>query len=79
MKNNYDVCIIGGEEYDETDTVDFGNGPMAIDIYYLYTNTLNFNRNTSCIVNNNISQRVGNTNHSWVTNPKFNNILKSIK
>ncbi|MDP7430649.1 MAG: hypothetical protein QGG97_03760 [Flavobacteriales bacterium] len=76
---NSTLALTGGEEFTETDTVDFGNGPMAIEMYYLHTNTLNFTKNTSGITNNSLNQRIGNPNHSWFTKPKLPNILKNIK
>jgi len=76
---NSNLSLTGAEEMDWTETVDFGNGPMEIDYYYLYSNTLNFTRNTSGIINNNISQRAGNTNHGWLPKPKLPTILKDIK
>ena len=74
-----DLAIVDGGSQDTSVIVDFGAGPITLDISYNYSNSLNFTRNTNGIINNNISQRVGNTNHSWFTKPKFNNILKSIK
>jgi hypothetical protein len=53
----------------------FANGDMTISAYM--GQTIHCSRNT--MTNNNVSQRVGNTNHSWFVEPKFNNILKSIK
>ena len=64
--NNSNLSLTGGEEDGWEEYIDLGNGTgMVVDVYYLYTNTLNFTRNTSGIVNTNVSQRVGNTNHSW--------------
>ena len=39
--------------------------------------TIHCTRNT--VINTNVSQRVGETNHSWFVKPKFDNILKNIK
>lgn len=40
---------------------------------------LTINCSKSTAVNTNVSQRVGETNHSWFVKPKFDNILKNIK
>jgi len=77
--NNSNLSLTGGEEEEDEWEIDLGNSTVMVDVYYLYTNTLNFTRNTSGIVNNNVNQKIGNTNHSWFVKPKFNNILKSIK
>ena len=77
--NNSNLSLTGGEEDEYEWEIDLGNSTVMVDVYYLYTNTLNFTRNTSGIVNNNVNQKIGNTNHSWFVKPKFNNILKSIK
>jgi hypothetical protein len=77
--NNSNLSLTGGEEDEDEWEIDLGNSTVMVDVYYLYTNTLNFTRNTSGIVNNNVNQKIGNTNHSWFVKPKFNNILKSIK
>jgi len=77
--NNSNLSLTGGEEDEYEEEIDLGNSTVMVDVYYLYTNTLNFTRNTSGIVNNNVNQKIGNTNHSWFVKPKFNNILKSIK
>ena len=52
-----------------------GMGDISISVYM--SQTIHCSRNT--VINTNVSQRVGNTNHSWFVKPKFNNILKSIK
>jgi hypothetical protein len=49
----------------------------GMDIVADITQTLEFARST--IINPTVSQRLGNTNHSWFTKPKLNDILKSIK
>ena len=77
--NNSNLSLTGGEEDEDEWEIDLGNSTVMVDVYYLYTNTLNFTRNTSGIINNNVNQKIGNTNHSWFVKPKFNNILKSIK
>ena len=77
--NNSNLSLTGGEEDEDEWEIDLGNSTVMVDVYYLYTNTLNFTRNTSGIVNTNVSQRVGNTNHSWLTKPKLPTILKDIK
>ena len=78
--DNSNLSLTGGEEDEDYYFLYLPNGQqIMVEEYSIYSNTLNFNRNTSGIVNNNISQRVGNTNHSWFVKPKFNNILKSIK
>ena len=77
--NNSNLSLTGGEEDEYEWEIDLGNSTVMVDVYYLYTNTLNFTRNTSGIVNNNVNQKIGNTNHSWFVKPKFNNIIKSIK
>ena len=74
-----DLALVSGDSQDTSVIVDFGSGPMTLDIANSYSNTLNFTRNTNGIVNNNVNQRIGNTNNSWLTKPKLNNILKSIK
>jgi hypothetical protein len=74
-----DLALVDGGSQDTSVIVDFGTGPMTLDISYSYSNSLNFTRNTNGIVNNNVSQRLGNTNHSWFTKPKLNDILKTIK
>ena len=74
-----DLALVDGDSQDTSMIVDFGVGPMTLDISYSYSNTLNFTRNTNGIVNNNIIQRVGNTNHSWPTKSRLPNILKDIK
>jgi hypothetical protein len=74
-----DLAIVDGGSQDTSVIVDFGAGPMTLDISYNYSNSLNFTRNTNGIINNNVSQRIGNTNHSWIAKPKFNNILKALK
>ena len=53
----------------------FANGDVTISAYmektiHCYWNTM---------TNNNVSQKVVNTNHSWFVKTKFNNIIKSIK
>ena len=53
----------------------FANGDITISAYSGMT--IHCSRNT--MTNTNVSQRIGNTNHSWFIKPKFNNILKSIK
>jgi len=77
--NNSNLSLTGGQEDEDEWEIDLGNSTVMVDVYYLYTNTLNFTRNTSGIVNTNVSQRVGNTNHSWLTKPKLPTILKDIK
>ena len=52
-----------------------GMGDIAISAYM--GRTIHCSRNT--MTSTNISQRIGNTNHSWFVKPKFNNIIKSIK
>jgi len=47
---------------------------VMVDVYYLYTNTLNFTRNTSGIVNTNVNQRKSNT--TWFNK---NILMNSIK
>ena len=42
--NCKNLSLTGGEEMAWTEIVDFGNGPMEIDVYLLYSNTLNFLR-----------------------------------
>jgi hypothetical protein len=74
-----DLAIVDGGSQDTSVIVDFGAGPMTLDISYNYSNSLNFTRNTNGIINNNVSQRIENTNHSWIAKPKFNNILKALK
>ena len=53
----------------------FANGDVTISAYM--GKTIHCSRNT--MTNNNVSQKVVNTNHSWFVKPKFNNIIKSIK
>ena len=79
--NNSNLSLTGGEEEEDEWEIDLGNSTVMVDVYYLYTNTLNFTRNTSGIVNNNVNQKIGNTNHSWFVKPKFNNaeVINSIK
>ncbi len=53
----------------------FASGDVTISAYI--GKTIHFSINT--MTNNNVSQKVVNTNHSWFVKPKFNNIIKSIK
>jgi hypothetical protein len=53
----------------------FANGDITISAY----SGMTIHCSRSAVVNTNVSQRIGNTNHSWFIKPKFNNILKSIK
>jgi len=41
--------------------------------------TIHCSKNKSGVINTNIGQRIGNTNHSWFVKPKLNDILKNIK
>ncbi|MEC9209000.1 MAG: hypothetical protein VX762_01080 [Bacteroidota bacterium] len=50
---------------------------IPISISYSVTQTVHCSKNT--IINNNIDQRLGNSNNSWFVKPKIDNILKSIK
>ena len=52
-----------------------GMGDITITAYS--GQTIHCTRNT--VINTNVSQRVGETNHSWFVKPKFDNILKNIK
>ena len=72
--NNSNLSLTGGEEDEDEWEIDLGNSTVMVDVYYLYTNTLNFTRNTSGIVNNNVSQRLGNT--SWINKRKITNSIK---
>ena len=38
------LCLTGEEELEWKEIVDFGNGPIEIDIHLIYSNTLNFHR-----------------------------------
>ena len=72
--NNSNLSLTGGEEDEDEWEIDLGNSTVMVDVYYLYTNTLNFTRNTSGIANNNVSQRLGNT--SWINKRKITNSIK---
>jgi hypothetical protein len=50
---------------------------MAITISVYWGQTIHCSRNT--VINTNVSQRVGNTNHSWFVKPRIDHIFKSIK
>ena len=45
--NNSNLSLTGGEEDEDEWEIDLGNSTVMVDVYYLYTNTLNFTRNTS--------------------------------
>jgi len=49
--------------------------PITVSIYW--GQTIHCSRNT--VINTNVSQRIGENNHSWFVKPKFDNIIKSIK
>ena len=53
----------------------FANGDVTVSSYRGMT----IHCSRSSVVNTNVNQRVGNTNHSWFTKPKLPNILKDIK
>ena len=76
--NNSNLSLTGGEEDEYELEIDLGNGTVMVDVYYLWTNTLNWTRNTNDIINTNVNQRVGNTNHNWLIKPKIDNILQNI-
>ena len=63
--------------WNEPELIMLGYPEGNISISAVSAFTINCSRST--IVNTNINQRVGNTNHSWFVKPKFDNILKSIK
>ena len=48
--------------------------PITVSIYW--GQTIHCSRNT--VINTNVSQRIGENNHSWFVKPKFDNIIKSI-
>ena len=73
------LVLVSGHTEEGSETVDLGTGPITLDWVGNYLNTMSFTRDTSGILNNNISHKVGNTNHNWFVKPKFNNVLKSIK
>ena len=53
----------------------YPTGDISISVNQTWT--INCSRST--VINTNVNQRVGNTNHNWFAKPTFNNIIKSIK
>ena len=62
-------------EFSMDSTLTTSGIPITISMYF--GQIVHCSRST--MTNNNVSQRIGNTNNSWFAKPKFNNILKSIK
>ena len=62
-------------EFSMDSTLTTSGIPITISMYF--GQIVHFSRST--MTNNNVSQKVVNTNHSWFVKPKFNNIIKSIK
>jgi hypothetical protein len=61
------------------------NEPMLIFLGYPEGNisisanqSLTINASRSTVINTNVSQRIGNTNHNWFVKPRFDNILKRV-
>ena len=61
------------------------NEPMLIFLGYpegnisvSATQSLTINASRSTVVNTNVNQRIGNTNHNWFVKPRFVNILKRV-
>lgn len=73
------LAVVFSISQDTSVIVDFGAGPMTLDISNSASNTMNFTRNTSGVINNNANQRIGNTNNNWLRKPKLNDVLENIK
>ena len=61
------------------------NEPMLIFLGYPEGNisisanqSLTINASRSTVINTNVNQRIGNTNHNWFVKPRFDNILKRV-
>ncbi len=70
-KTNLSITL---EESMDTAWTEMG---MEITVQMYWGQTIHCSKNT--VINNNVNQRIGNSNYSWFTKPKLPNILKDIK